>query len=137
MCIRDRPLIYYRSLREDLPSFVDRKVAIVGRVVKVSNNRLILETSSQKTLLVANFTGDSSSFDNQTYLEIRGTVTENQTIVMDDYNIFGDSTFDLDLFNKTLEMCRKEEFKYLFYCCLLYTSPSPRDRQKSRMPSSA
>ena len=23
------------------------------------------------------------------------------------------------------------------YCCLLYTSPSPRDRQKSRIPSSA
>ena len=23
------------------------------------------------------------------------------------------------------------------FCCLLYTSPSPRDRQKSRMPSSA
>ena len=28
--------------------------------------------------------------------------------------------------------------KYIqFYICLLYTSPSPRDRQKSRMPSSA
>ena len=26
---------------------------------------------------------------------------------------------------------------YGFYPCLLYTSPSPRDRQKSRMPSSA
>ena len=25
----------------------------------------------------------------------------------------------------------------LFMACLLYTSPSPRDRQKSRMPSSA
>ena len=25
----------------------------------------------------------------------------------------------------------------LFHPCLLYTSPSPRDRQKSRMPSSA
>ena len=25
----------------------------------------------------------------------------------------------------------------LAYFCLLYTSPSPRDRQKSRMPSSA
>ena len=24
-----------------------------------------------------------------------------------------------------------------YYVCLLYTSPSPRDRQKSRMPSSA
>ena len=28
--------------------------------------------------------------------------------------------------------------KFLYdYTCLLYTSPSPRDRQKSRMPSSA
>ena len=26
---------------------------------------------------------------------------------------------------------------YIPNCCLLYTSPSPRDRQKSRMPSSA
>ena len=26
---------------------------------------------------------------------------------------------------------------YYHYACLLYTSPSPRDRQKSRMPSSA
>ena len=25
----------------------------------------------------------------------------------------------------------------MIYICLLYTSPSPRDRQKSRMPSSA
>eukprot|EP00828_Plagiopyla_frontata_P027971 TRINITY_DN3625_c0_g1_i3.p2 TRINITY_DN3625_c0_g1~~TRINITY_DN3625_c0_g1_i3.p2 ORF type:complete len:306 (+),score=56.75 TRINITY_DN3625_c0_g1_i3:325-1242(+) len=29
------------------------------------------------------------------------------------------------------------EFLYKFMTCLLYTSPSPRDRQKSRMPSSA
>ena len=28
-------------------------------------------------------------------------------------------------------------FMYLYGICLLYTSPSPRDRQKSRMPSSA
>ena len=39
----------------------------------------------------------------------------------------------------------RTEFKILqkklgittIYVCLLYTSPSPRDRQKSRMPSSA
>ena len=29
------------------------------------------------------------------------------------------------------------DFIRLFNSCLLYTSPSPRDRQKSRMPSSA
>ena len=28
-------------------------------------------------------------------------------------------------------------FATLHYCCLLYTSPSPRDRTRSRMPSSA
>ena len=35
-------------------------------------------------------------------------------------------------------MFKIEEYKSLFLrTCLLYTSPSPRDRQKSRMPSSA
>ena len=32
---------------------------------------------------------------------------------------------------------KKTTVKLLVYVCLLYTSPSPRDRQKSRMPSSA
>ena len=31
----------------------------------------------------------------------------------------------------------KNAIMNLFVLCLLYTSPSPRDRQKSRMPSSA
>ena len=31
----------------------------------------------------------------------------------------------------------QQRFDRLFSICLLYTSPSPRDRQKSRMPSSA
>ena len=30
-----------------------------------------------------------------------------------------------------------KKFSTPLYVCLLYTSPSPRDRQKSRMPSSA
>ena len=41
--------------------------------------------------------------------------------------------------NKFLKMSLWEFYKYrkLYKCCLLYTSPSPRDRQRSRMPSSA
>ena len=35
--------------------------------------------------------------------------------------------------NATLERLKK----HMYWVCLLYTSPSPRDRQKSRMPSSA
>ena len=32
---------------------------------------------------------------------------------------------------------RKDDIVEMVIDCLLYTSPSPRDRQKSRMPSSA
>ena len=39
--------------------------------------------------------------------------------------------FDTRLFTKHIEDA------YTQMVCLLYTSPSPRDRQKSRMPSSA
>ena len=34
------------------------------------------------------------------------------------------------------EVSKSPEF-FFYLTCLLYTSPSPRDRQKSRMPSSA
>ena len=40
----------------------------------------------------------------------------------------------LDPYSKYLNA---SELESLFSACLLYTSPSPRDRQKSRMPSSA
>ena len=33
--------------------------------------------------------------------------------------------------------CGNVDLGYHVFVCLLYTSPSPRDRQKSRMPSSA
>ena len=37
------------------------------------------------------------------------------------------------------ELVNSEEKKYIhaFFVCLLYTSPSPRDKRQSRMPSSA
>ena len=37
----------------------------------------------------------------------------------------------------TLDKCSSDVLEILHNSCLLYTSPSPRDRQKSRMPSSA
>ena len=36
-----------------------------------------------------------------------------------------------------VNICRCNEYTKILSACLLYTSPSPRDRQKSRMPSSA
>ena len=49
------------------------------------------------------------------------------------------SCFVLDQYgftNRTLDVIA-QPLTLPIYCCLLYTSPSPRDRQKSRMPSSA
>ena len=43
-------------------------------------------------------------------------------------------------YQKYQARARQSEAKVMLasaYTCLLYTSPSPRDRQKSRMPSSA
>ena len=43
----------------------------------------------------------------------------------------------LDLVKNKLDITFANEEEILSLICLLYTSPSPRDRQKSRMPSSA
>ena len=44
---------------------------------------------------------------------------------------------DRDNFDTVVEAGYRQIFFHAFKTCLLYTSPSPRDRQKSRMPSSA
>ena len=46
-------------------------------------------------------------------------------------------TFTADAFISLPINVASTEYHILSYACLLYTSPSPRDRQKSRMPSSA
>ena len=43
--------------------------------------------------------------------------------------------YELSVIEK--ENIMKENQKHLEKICLLYTSPSPRDRTRSRMPSSA
>ena len=44
-----------------------------------------------------------------------------------------------DKMNKTITVMVEDRVKHPLYgkVCLLYTSPSPRDRTRSRMPSSA
>ena len=60
------------------------------------------------------------------FAEPRPTVERDGLILMVD-----DDRFPLELGEKTVMRSIR------FRTCLLYTSPSPRDRQKSRMPSSA
>ena len=56
------------------------------------------------------------------------------------WNRFFEEFPDLIFQGKTaadLKLARETGRTAIFFGCLLYTSPSPRDRQKSRMPSSA
>ena len=59
---------------------------------------------------------------------------KNLTIAIDGHASTGKSSIAKELANK---------YGYIYinsgsmYSCLLYTSPSPRDRTRSRMPSSA
>ena len=53
------------------------------------------------------------------------------------HSLFTDSTFVIVDFVYPLEFADILGFNVVANNCLLYTSPSPRDRTRSRMPSSA
>ena len=59
----------------------------------------------------------------------------NATVEIQDSRAFLDDN-DPSLMSSQVNTLEPLQF-FLRYSCLLYTSPSPRDRQKSRMPSSA
>ena len=72
---------------------------------------------------------------------IKKALSENKTVLV---SIFINPTqFDnkVDLENYPInieaDLRKIEQLPGQIFVCLLYTSPSPRDRQKSRMPSSA
>ena len=69
--------------------------------------------------------------DNSALIEIVQTMDALQTEVRRLRGELEQKTFELET------MRERQRKLYLDTDCLLYTSPSPRDRQKSRMPSSA
>ena len=50
---------------------------------------------------------------------------------------FADNPYSYDEYFETTLLDEITDIEFSYMTCLLYTSPSPRDRQKSRMPSSA
>ena len=66
------------------------------------------------------------------HLQTKDILIEKGTIVKIGKNLSGSKNI-IEVKN----LCVSDGWIDLFSVCLLYTSPSPRDRQKSRMPSSA
>ena len=67
---------------------------------------------------------------------LRGQWMTNLCLLRRDVDIKAICDIDSGMINKTLNLIKKEGGKPPDVC-LLYTSPSPRDRSLSRMPSSA
>ena len=84
-----------------------------------------IETTKKRTR-----TGDKEALKNLTVLETYKTHLES-----------GKSARSIDLSDKEKEVVADlmllTDKPILYICCLLYTSPSPRDVEESRMPSSA
>ena len=81
--------------------------------------------------------------NNFLYLVVLGGRAEKANIELHDVRwVVGskiEDTYDTlrkDWFGSSIGL-HVDSYKTIQYICLLYTSPSPRDRQKSRMPSSA
>ena len=73
-----------------------------------------------------------------------GSVTNAQLIVLDTNEVVGSYSIvskteivNTAVFDITREVQETQIVGYAVYSCLLYTSPSPRDKRQSRMPSSA
>ena len=68
---------------------------------------------------------------------IKSALTNNQiSLSVKDSELLLGTWQGIYLFEHRLD-AQKRTIIHHFIGCLLYTSPSPRDRQKSRMPSSA
>ena len=63
-----------------------------------------------------------------------GMFASADVVILNKFDLAAVFEFDLDAYRRGIEMVNPG---VPFFTCLLYTSPSPRDRTRSRMPSSA
>ena len=72
----------------------------------------------------------SPKFDNDGLIPVITMCSKTKDVLMHGY-------MNVEAFKKTIETKEAHYFSRSRKACLLYTSPSPRDRTRSRMPSSA
>eukprot|EP01017_Pseudomicrothorax_dubius_P018783 TRINITY_DN20719_c0_g1_i1.p1 TRINITY_DN20719_c0_g1~~TRINITY_DN20719_c0_g1_i1.p1 ORF type:complete len:142 (+),score=14.74 TRINITY_DN20719_c0_g1_i1:64-489(+) len=141
MCIRDRPcqgqaIVKYGPIQLDYSTRTILEYAIASGGTKINARvdgfrhnfsvAITLEkvemTSEDHKYLVFPYNADYPNF------ECSSSDGQSLTIIFTDSHRY---STNLEGFEDP------RRIKLLFQSCLLYTSPSPRDRQKSRMPSSA
>ena len=94
------------------------------------------KVSGFKSMVVAQFTGVSLQKDDRAFVKFTETTSPNPSFVLeggasDAIALHQDSTRGVYYRGDATTGWRH------YHICLLYTSPSPRDKRQSRMPSSA
>ena len=90
--------------------------------------RLVVVLGVFSTVLLV---GNVLMFWNYGNLKVQAAFADEQTRIFDAMQMQSHQS------TKPRDIAESLEYVAHYYPCLLYTSPSPRDRQKSRMPSSA
>ena len=116
-----------RVIRGSTFQDINWKAVAVGDIVRVESEEsfpadLVLLASSEPEGLCYI---ETANLDGETNLKIKQAIPETANLV---------SSADLGRLGGRI---RSEQPNSSLYTCLLYTSPSPRDRTRSRMPSSA
>ena len=94
----------------------------------------VLSAKSCQRLKLMNSTWDQKPFPDLSRTWVRvSLLLDNEAIELEFISVLIYYTYMRKLEKEESMMCRNDKGRV----CLLYTSPSPRDRQKSRMPSSA
>eukprot|EP00828_Plagiopyla_frontata_P039748 TRINITY_DN523_c0_g1_i1.p2 TRINITY_DN523_c0_g1~~TRINITY_DN523_c0_g1_i1.p2 ORF type:complete len:128 (+),score=29.17 TRINITY_DN523_c0_g1_i1:77-460(+) len=127
MCIRDR---YQRRVHGDLKSLQKiQKIFFFKK--KMGNNLSVFPCLNRDPQEKAIIEKENSMMIN------KFTVVQLKDVFF--YQNFGETITYANVMKAIRRLTESscEDCAALYKTCLLYTSPSPRDRQKSRMPSSA
>ena len=154
MCIRDRFTLKLEYLERDISSLNEE---MRSETIKLENYKKELPDPLpifgeyegitldllQSEIVVINTKLESLEPVNMLALDELEELTERLNDLIERLEVLSNERSELLLRIETVSTMRQEAFMQAFievdkhFSCLLYTSPSPRDRQKSRMPSSA
>ena len=140
-------ILKIRNLSISLPKNADRNYAVEDVNLDVAKGEILCivgESGSGKSVMTSailndvpetlNITSGSVDFDNQDILQL----SQLQLNKLRGARISMIYQEPMAALNPSIRVGKQvDEVFALHRPCLLYTSPSPRDRQKSRMPSSA
>ena len=115
---------------------INNNEKIINSVEKTLTNNGVKKFNNAKLLLRKHKPKDSVKYDDFIYQ----TKHINDVVVLcngESLNIKDFKSKQIQFINNIQDWGNFDISDHRYYFCLLYTSPSPRDRQKSRMPSSA